>query len=132
MKTDEEIKTDIYRYIMTTELPKNINGIVKKTKRPLNSDKEDVVISILNNINGQIQTATLNVNIYVQDDRVQNQEEEATGRCTILCKIAEHSLNVIHGKDYSAHLLSQRVLDSGNGEHIISNQIEYKTLNEKI
>lgn len=133
MKNDEEIKTDIYKVIQGSKLQKEVTGIVKKTKRPRNSKKEDIVISILSNENAQLQIATVNVNIYVQDEIVGNQPEEDTKRCDKLCKLAEQLFDMFRGDGYRARLLSQRVYEvEGADEHIINNKIEYKIVNERL
>lgn len=133
MKTDEAIKTDIFKHIKGSELASAITGKVSKRKRPHNSKKEDIVISVLANVNGQVQTATVNVNIYVADIIVDNQPEEDTVRLGELCDLATNLFNVFWGSDnsYRASLISQRVLEAdGTSEHVINNKIEYKSLNE--
>lgn len=133
MKTDEEIKTDIFKHIKGSELASTITGKVSKRKRPHNSKKEDIIISVLANENRQVQVATVNVNIYVADITVDNQPEEDAVRIEELCKKAVSLFNVFWGADnsYRASLLRQRVYEvEATSEHIINNQIEYKSLNE--
>lgn len=57
MKSDIEIKDDIYQIIKGSALEKAVTGKLKKTRRPANSNKEDIVISILENGSGQVQEA---------------------------------------------------------------------------
>ena len=57
MKTEYAIKTDIYNYLMKSELVNEVTGLLKKTSRPKNSTKEDIIISVLSNVNGQNQEA---------------------------------------------------------------------------
>lgn len=45
MKSDIEIKDDIYQIIKGSALEKAVTGKLKKTRRPANSNKEDIVIS---------------------------------------------------------------------------------------
>ena len=131
MKTDAEIKTDIYKVINGSPLHKAVTGKLKKTKRPHNSTKEDIVISVLVNMNAQIQIATVNVNIYVADNIIDNQPEEDTVRTAELGKLAAELFEVFSGENYRATLVSQRVFEiDGTNEHAINNQIEYKFLNE--
>ena len=133
MKTDEAIKTDIFKHIKGSELAQVITGKVSKRKRPHNSTKEDIIISILANVNGQIQTATVNVNIYVADITVDNQPEEDTVRLEELGNMAATLFEVFAAPngEYRATLLSQRVMEAeGASEHIINNKIEIKYLNE--
>ena len=67
MKTDIDIKDDVYRAVAGSALVTEINGVVSKTIRPANSANEDVVISVLASQNTEIQQAYVNVNVYVPD-----------------------------------------------------------------
>ena len=132
MKSDIEIKTDVLKRIQGSELENAITGVVRKTgKRPHGSKNEDIVISMLANVNGQIQTASVNVNIYVAANVVDGQAEEATIRLQELCKLSADLFEVFRGKDFRATLREQRVLEVPNAdEYVINNRIEYKHSNE--
>lgn len=132
MKSDIEIKTDVFRHIQGSDLESEVTGVVRKTgKRPHGSKAEDIVISVLANVNGQIQTATVNVNIYVAANIVDGQAEEATLRLQELCKMSAGLFEVFRGDDFRARLLEQRVLEVQNAnEYVINNRIEYKQNNE--
>jgi hypothetical protein len=133
MKTDEAIKTDIYKVINGSALAKAITGKLSKRKRPHASKNEDIVISVLANSNRQVQVATVNVNIYVADITVDNQPEEDTVRIEQLSQLAYNLFKVFWGpnSEYRCCLTEQRVYEAeGSNEHIINNRIEYKTLNE--
>lgn len=130
MKTDDEIKTDVLKHIKGSALESAVTGVVRKTKRPHNSKKEDVVISMLANENGQVQYATVNVNIYVRDEVVNGQEEEASKRIGFLSKLAADLFDVFHGSDFRAFLSSQRTFETDSEEHVINNKIEYHQVNE--
>lgn len=132
MKSDEAIKTDMYEYINGSQLQTAVNGVLRKTRRPENSNKEDIIISILANENGQIQTATVNVNIYVPNKIVDElYSEEDTKRCDELSQLACLLFEVFRGDDYRARLISQRVYEiDGSDECVINNKIEYKQVNE--
>lgn len=132
MKSDIDIKTDVFKHIKGSELESEVTGVVRKTgKRPHGSKNEDIVISMLANLNGQVQKATVNVNIYVAANIVDGQAEEPTLRLKTLCKKASDLFNVFHGDNFRASLLEQRVLEvEGLDEYVINNKIEYKQLNE--
>ena len=131
MRSDEDIKTDIFKFIKGSELYRSVSGKLSKRKRPKGSDKEDIVISILANENGQVQTAYVNVNIYVRDVNVDGQDEEDTLRIASLSTLADNLLGEFYGQEYTLKILSQRVLEvPGAAEHVINNKVEYKTLNE--
>ena len=132
MKSDIDIKSDVFKYIQGSELENNVTGVLRKTgKRPKGSKKEDIIISMLANTNGQIQVATVNVNIYVAANIVDGQAEEKTSRLEVLCKLASSLFESFIGDDYRATLLEQRVLEvEGADEYVINNKIEYKQVNE--
>ena len=131
IKSDIEIKDDIYRFIKGSKLEKVVNGKLSKTKRPSESDKEDIVISVLENGSGQMQEAFVNVNIYVSDSNRNNQSEEATIRLRELCRLSYELLEVGRGEGYRFTLDKQRVLEvNGKNEHFINNKLLYKCNNE--
>lgn len=131
MKTDEEIKDDIYHFIEDSELKTAVSGVIKKTRRPAGSDKEDIIISVLENGHGQIQEAIVNVNIYVADNIRDGQAEEDTIRCRQLSRIAADLLEVGRGDGFRFILDRQRVMPvNGKDEHFINNRLLYKQVNE--
>lgn len=130
MKNDERIKQDVQDFIFTTSLPDEVTGVVKRDRRPQGSTKEDVIISVLANENGQNQTATVNVNIYVKDKPAGNQKDPNHERLDTLADMSQKIFGVFRGKDYRARLLSQRITSVGEDEHVITNKIEYKQNNE--
>ena len=131
MKTDIDIKDEMYKHIKGSALAKEVNGQLRKTLRPANSNKEDIVISMLSNVNGQIQEAYINVNVYVPDVLRDNQAEANTPRLRPLSKLSHDVLKVGYGASYRFVLESQRVLEvEGRDEHLINNRIIYKQCNE--
>lgn len=130
MKNDEQIKLEVLEYIFTTELPDMVTGIVKRDRRPRNSRLEDVIISVLANENGQTQQATVNVNIYVLDKPAGNQYDPDHDRLSVLADVSQRIFKVFRGRSFRARLLSQRITEVGENEHVITNKIEYKQNNE--
>ena len=131
MKSDIDIKDDIYMLINGSELHKAVNGKLSKTIRPNNSESEDIVISVLSNQNSQIQEAFVNVNIYVADVTRDDQPEEDTIRLRKLCDLAKTLLSVGRGNDFRFVLDSQRVMKvNGRDEHFINNKLLYRQCNE--
>ena len=133
MKSDIVIKDDLYKFIKNSTLATSVTGkVCKQGVRPKGSDKEDIVISVKSNVNGQIQEAKVNVNIYVKDDeKSDGQNQEASIRLRELCSIAAEVLDVGLGDDYRFSLNSQRVLAvEDTREHVINNEIIYNQVNE--
>ena len=133
MKSDIDIKDDIYRLIQKSDLKKAITGSVSKTKRPKDSKLEDVVISVLANHNAQRQEAFVVVNVYVKDDNVNGQNEECSQRLRTLCQLCFSLFERFSGPDYRLSIAEdagQKVLETENAEHVISNKLLYQTINE--
>lgn len=131
MKSDIDIKDDIYTFIKGSTLEYEVTGKLCKTKRPAESNKEDIVISVFANDNGQIQEAFVNVNIYIRDVTRNRQSEENTIRLRKLCNLAKSILEVGRGRDFRFILSSQRVLEvNGKDEHVINNKLLYRQCNE--
>jgi hypothetical protein len=135
MKNDEKIKDDLYAYVSTsalmTDQTKKVNGVLRKTLRPLDSENEDVVISILANQYGQVQESFINVNVYVKDVLRDGQYEENTARLRTLCDLCYEVFEHHCGTDYDFWLDTQRVFPvDGKHEHFINNKLLYKTINE--
>lgn len=127
MKSDIDIKDDLYNYLKGSSLVKEVSGKLSKTVRPDKSNKEDIVISVLANVNSEIQESYVNVNIYVQDILRGEQYEEDTIRLRKLCKIASELLEVGRGDNYRFVLESQKVMEvNGKNEHFINNKLLYK------
>lgn len=138
MKSDIDIKDDIWKVINNSALLKEVTGKLKKTSvRPKGSRKEDIVISVLANDTKQKQVAYVNVNIYVADDDVDGQSEEHTRRLRKLCQMSFDLFDNVRGNDFRLSLTDpnfecgQRVIGSaGTFEHVVNNKILYQVINE--
>ena len=127
MKSDIDIKDDIYLHIKGSDLAGMVTGKLSKTLRPAKSDNEDIVISMIANVNSDIQQAFVNVNIYVADVLRDEQYEENTIRLRELCYASKNLLEVGRGEGYRFTLEEQRVLEvNGKNEHCINNKLLYK------
>lgn len=131
MKSDIDIKDDVYKIINHSPLEQAVTGVLKKTKRPHNSKSEDIVISVLSNKTVQQQEAFVNVNIYVNDDDVDGQDEECSPRLRQLCQLAFDLFLNVRGHDFRLSLDTQQVMEvDGTGEHLINNKLLYQIINE--
>ena len=127
MKTDIDIKDDIYQFIKASGLADAVTGKIDKTLRPTGSTKEDIIISVDENMNDDIQSALVSVNIYVADLLRNNQYIENTIRLRELCQLAKQTLEVGHINEARFYLQSQRVKPvNGSEEHYIENKLIYK------
>lgn len=135
MISDIGVLDDLYNYIKGSELEQEVTGTLCKTKRPKNSDKEDIVLSVVSNISAQIQEVYANVNIYVKDLHMKvnglTQNEMNVKRCRELCRLAFDLLEVGQGERFRFIVESQRVIALEEIEsHVINNKILYKHIND--
>ena len=133
MITDIEIKDELYKLIKGTELAKEVTGVLSKRKRPKNSTKEDIIISVVANENGQKQEAVANVNIYVQDEfnESTDQYEESSIRARLLSDLAKNLLEVGRFQGARFTLARQRFVEiEGTNEHVINNRLSIIKINE--
>lgn len=130
MKTDEDIKQEVWEFVLSTPLSDEVTGVIKRDRRPIGSTREDVIISILANENGQIQQGTVNVNIYVKDKPAGREKDPDHERLKTLARMSAEIFKVFRGNSYRARLKSQRITAVGEDEHVITNKIEYKQNNE--
>ncbi|MDR1161269.1 MAG: hypothetical protein LBK45_02920 [Tannerellaceae bacterium] len=132
MKSDGRIKTDVYRVIKGSSLEAAVTGKLSKRGRSGKSDKEDIVISILDNGSGQIQEAFVNVNIYVPDiqDSATKEFIIHDTRVDELSELAIQLLETYNGGDFRFEIDKQRVLPvDGKNEHLINNKLLYMQSN---
>ena len=132
MKTDVEVRQDIYKYIMASELHgrNGVTGTIGYQGRADGAKTEDCIISILDNVNGQIQDCDVNVNIYVQNINSGGRSVENVSRTKALSKLAETVLNSGYGDSFRFELRKQRILQvQGKDEYVINNKLRYKQFN---
>lgn len=66
IKTETQIEKDIFRIVSASPIKDLIGGkVYRRGMRPRDSKEEDCVVQFLNGLEGQIQSGTVNVNIYV-------------------------------------------------------------------
>lgn len=112
---------------------KKINGSVYKMQRPINSDKEDIVINSLPISGSQIQEGVLNVNIYVPDIKLMNSDKTAstflpnTARMTELSRLAINDLSEFWSPDgdYVFELENTGIYPEDNNQHYINLRIRF-------
>lgn len=131
MKTDEEIKDDIYALLKGSDLEAAVSGELRKTQRQKDSDAEDIIISVLDSNVAQWQMATVNVNIYVPDIHYNNGADEDCPRLRELSRMAAQILQSGNKDDFKYKLVRQRVFkNEAKDEHFINNRVEYRHLSD--
>jgi len=132
IRTDIDIKDALWSWVSASTLAGTITGGVYKDQRPLNSEKEDIVVAVIARDAGtQIQRATANVNIYVADLRRGQEAIENTARLRSLCTEAAGIFEYRHDGDAIYELASQEVMKvNGADWHVINNRIRIRYNNE--
>lgn len=135
MKTEQEIKQDIFDYLKPSEAISLISGrLFKESLRPMSSKAEDVVLSILSSdMSSEYQRAIVLVNVYVGDLRRDDGEAiENCDRLRLLSGVFARVLDRFAGDGYRCTLERQQVLEvDGRGEHCISHRLLYQHLHER-
>lgn len=130
MKTEAEILDDISRYIASTNLKKQITGDVYTDKRPTNSAKEDIFVHVLKTLPAQIQTALINVRIYVPNLQRQTDSVRNKKRVRELSRLAMDILSSHIQDGWYIVMEEQSVEESvDNRQHVIINRIYYRYCN---
>lgn len=130
MKTDIEIKDNVYSWIKTLPIVQIVSGKLCTRLRPLNSDKEDIVISILANNFAQRQQSFINVNIYIKDVKIEGRNEENTKRLREISRMAYDQMKCLNN-DFRITLNEQRILEvEAIGYHVINNKLLYEYIDE--
>lgn len=132
IRTDIDIKDMLWGLVKNSELSSAISGDLFKDQRPVNSDKEDIIISILARDAGyQIQEAFANINIYVPDVKRGQEMIEDTKRLRVLSSLAASVFEYIHNGDSIVSLSSQEIFKAnGIDWHIINNRLRIRFNNE--
>lgn len=133
MKTDIDICMDVYKIVDRSNIKDIITGNISYTGRE--TDKEDCIISVLENMTGQIQDCKINVNIYVQDITHCGNLIVNAKRVQMLSNISKEVFGdgktSVFGDGFKITLEKQRVLAvNGRDEHVINNTLRYKFNNE--
>lgn len=129
MKTEAEILDDISRYIAST-MKEQITGDVYTDKRPTNSAKEDIFVHVLATLPAQIQTALINVRIYVPNLQRQTDSVRNKKRVRELSRLAMHVLSSHIQDGWYIVMEEQSVEESvDNRQHVITNRIYYRYCN---
>lgn len=130
--TDIDIKDWVYNHIKSSSLVSILSGAVYKDQRPLNSTKEDIIISVLSRDAGaQVQSAIVNVNIYIPDISRDREYIENTARLRTVSTSAASLLEYWQDGTVKCQLQSQEIFKvNGIAYHAINNRLRITFNNE--
>ena len=126
--TDQRIKDLLRSYILNTELGRAVANRVFTYAPNIDKNEEYIVISVLDGLCGQRQTAIVNVNIYYPDIREVRGDAkvENVSRTRELSDIAESVLNRVVEGDYWFKCVKMPVFKVADSEqHAINCRIEF-------
>lgn len=130
MKSDIDIKDEIFQMLKGTELESEVSGELCKTRRPKNSKLEDIVIAVVANEGVERQEAVVNVNVYVEDNIIDGQPEEDTIRCREISNICKSVIKECHINGAWIRPSPPRVFEAQDIPwHIVNNKIKYQFQN---
>jgi hypothetical protein len=106
MKTTLELVNIIWQVLTVSPVKEEITGGIFKHIRPLNSEKEDVVINSLPNLNTDLSQAVVNVNVFVPNktqnlNGAQDNSQPDAARLEELAGMATDALKDQWGDDYN-------------------------------
>lgn len=133
MKTTFDFVDILYEFLKTSSLKDSITGKVYKYERPVDSVKEDIVINSLPVTTGQLQTAILNLNIFVPDIIVSVSGVQTgyanNARMKVLTGIAFEELDE-WTEDYNFNVQQQTLIkDNESSSHFINIRLEFYSIN---
>lgn len=130
MYTDIELEDLIYSILTGSAIADAVTGEIYKGEgeRPQDSTKEDIVIMVLANQNAEIQTATIVVNIYVQDKPRDGEFKQDKPRLRELSSMAKAQMKKPVNRDgYRIVLDRQRVNPMpSTHEHVITTRLSFQ------
>ena len=130
-KTASQIEADLYKYFKDKINPL-INGqTYRNGVRPLNSQKEDCVISFLTGLDGQYQTGVININIFVPlVKNNDNQYRKDFVRCEAieqaLTPIIENAKTDLRNYKLTLHQLIQTFEETDIKQFFINAKIKFR------
>lgn len=129
--TPIELKDKIYLILLEKKLDVAISGRIYKEPHPANSMLEDVEISILDGTADQIQDFIVNVNVFVQDIRRDDEMIENDPRLRQLGRAFQDALESYVLNGYNITLEKQQVFKVRDRDiHVINNRLSVRYCSE--
>ena len=133
-KYSNDFELYVYQLMVNSPLAQMISGkVYRNGMRPINSDKEDIVVSFLSGINTQFQECVVNVNIFVPDISFNGGYVKNIGRLAILENEAKDYLEAIIPNEFliALDMIPTTVQVEGFNQHFINIRliITYNSIN---
>lgn len=119
--------TLLYQLIASSNLKQAISGDVYKFQRPVNSDKEDVVVNAITVDSEMVQSGVANVNIHVPSIQTGDGAMPNTARLETLEAAAVNLLEYGFGSIHTFYLLSSNVIKEPTvNEWFVNLRVQFK------
>jgi hypothetical protein len=132
--TTIDIVETLWKKLDASTLKAMITGSIRKYERPADSSSEDIVVNALPAINDDLQVTVANVNIYVPDlvideNNVQEKVPD-TARMKVLANEALKLLNDVTDGDFNYDVQQQSMFEDLQSEsHFINIRINFYAIN---
>jgi hypothetical protein len=138
-KTSLDVVDILISVVMNSDLltgPFKITGSLYKNRRPINSDKEDIVVNSLPINHEEIQEGVLNINIYVpnlslQINGVKDNSQADYARLKQLTAIASELLDEVWDQsgNWTFNIQQDNTFEDSNNQHYQNLRIEFYSPN---
>lgn len=133
-KTGQQIEKEIFQLIKRSSLAKMISGTVYRNgMRPLSSNEEDIVVSFVTGLDGQIQSGKVNVNVFIPD--IDNGGEMCVKnslRCELMEIEADNVVRTFLNPNpkflFSLSQMIQTFEVQGGYQHMVNIPLEFKLI----
>lgn len=103
-KTEQQIERDFYSFVNNSPLGKAIKGKVYRDEiRPTDAKAEDLIVKFYTGVDGQVQTGTVILDIYVPD--ITNKDGRKVKNSPRIAELQELVLNFIENNDNTEYLM---------------------------
>lgn len=103
-KTEQQIERDFYSFVNNSPLGKAIKGKVYRDEmRPTDAKTEDLIIKFYTGVDGQVQTGTVILDIYVPD--ITNKDGRKVKNSPRIAELQELVLNFIENNNNTEYLM---------------------------
>jgi hypothetical protein len=136
MKTTLDVLTILYQLLLSSSMPSEITGKVRKGERPAGSTKEDIVVNTLPIQNDNLQRTVANVNIYVpslviSENGIQTEKPDYTRLDELVDMILPILKDVREKRDYYLEWqqVSQPIKDTESKSYFINIRVDFYAFN---
>lgn len=128
-KTGLQVEKDIFSIVKSSALASTVSGnVYRDGTRPVGSDKEDIVVSFMTGLPGQIESGTVTVTIHVPDMESSGRKMKNISRLNTIEGLADAFVESQKGGEYRMSLGNtiQSFKSEGIDWHFIDVKIKYK------